>query len=229
MNIGAARVSRAFSHPAGTHLSGVKKAGGFVCAAIFLISASFAFAEAAPVAVPLDTNSSVISWVGKKVTGEHRGTVRISSGEALLSDGVLVGGNFNVDLSSIRVGDIDDPEDNQKLTKHLKSEDFFAASLYPAANFTITKAEAIPGAKAGAANYKVVGDLSIKGIKREVQFPVTVVMENGKARATAKFELDRTKWGVRYGSGQFFENLGDKLIYDNFEVAFDVNGAIPQS
>lgn len=179
--------------------------------------------------VPLDPKASVVSWVGKKVTGQHNGSVRIRSGEALLKDGAFVGGTFEVDLSTIAVEDIKDEGDNQKLTNHLKSEDFFAANLFPTATFTVTSATPIQGASAGAPNYNVTGDLAIKGIKRSVTFPAVITIENGMAKASAKFELDRTEWNVRYGSGKFFENLGDRLIYDNFEVALDVRGALPNS
>jgi polyisoprenoid-binding protein YceI len=179
--------------------------------------------------VPLDPSSSVVTWVGKKVTGQHNGSVRIRSGEALLKDGVFVGGTFEVDLSTISVEDIKDERDNQKLTNHLKSEDFFAANLFPTATFTVTSATPIKGASAGAPNYNVTGDLVIKGITRPVSFPAVITIENGMAKASAKFDLDRTQWNVRYGSGKFFENLGDRLIYDNFEVALDVRGALPNS
>lgn len=209
--------------------------GAWVGLQILVSSLAYAVPSAASqkvgtrLSVPLDVKLSTIHWIGKKVTGQHEGTVRIRSGQALLENGALVGGEFEIDLSTIRVSDIEDPSDNTKLTNHLKSEDFFAASLFPVATFTITKAEPMSGAVSGHPNYQVAGELAIKGIKRSVEFPVLVVVANGRASAKAQFELDRTQWNVRYGSGKFFENLGDKLIYDNFEVAFEVEGPLPRS
>jgi len=208
-----------------------------ICAALLILSggvlAGKAFADSADksaalgkAVVKLDTTTSSISWVGKKVTGQHSGTVAVKGGEALLDGSNLVGGSFEVDLGSIRVTDITDPKDNAKLTNHLKSGDFFGSDLFPTATLTITQAKRIQNAKAGEANYDIAGDVTIKGLKNTVNFPAIVTVANGRAEAKATFTLDRTKWNMRYGSGQFFENLGDKLIYDDFEVTMSVSGPV---
>lgn len=180
-------------------------------------------ALAAPQKVALDTNASQLTWVGKKVTGQHHGTLQVKSGEAIFENGVLVGGQFDVDMASIKVTDITDPTDNGKLTSHLKSDDFFGSSLFPVATFTITKAEKIDSAKEGEPNYNIIGNLSVKGISNEVTFPATVTLNGDSATAKATAEVDRTKFNVRYGSGKFFENLGNKLIYDTFTVGLDLS------
>lgn len=165
---------------------------------------------------------SQLSWEGKKVTGKHDGTLSIKNGSVKLDNDKIVGGSFDIDMNSITVLDIKDPKDNAKLTNHLKSDDFFSASNFPAAKFTITETTPIPGAEEGQPNYNVSGDLSIKGITHPVSFPAIVHINGNQASANAEVKLDRTMWNVRYGSGKFFENLGDKLIYDEFTVKLNV-------
>jgi polyisoprenoid-binding protein YceI len=187
--------------------------------AILFLSAS---AFAAPVSLSVDTESSVLKWTGKKVTGEHFGTVKVASGKVNLVDGTLKGGTFDIDMTSISVIDIKDPKYNKKLTDHLLSEDFFNALEFPKAQFEIKEAKRIEGAKDGEPNYEITGTLSIKGIENDVTFPALVKVNGSEASAKATVTLDRTKWNVKYGSGKFFENLGDKLIYDDFTVELDV-------
>jgi polyisoprenoid-binding protein YceI len=108
---------------------------------------------------------------------------------------------------------------NQKFVGHLKSDDFFSVEKHPNVKFEITSLKA--GSSAG--EYTVNGKLTIKGITNDVNFPAKVSVNNGglvKAVGTAK--LDRTKWDIRYGSGKFFQDLGDRMIYDDFEVTFDI-------
>jgi polyisoprenoid-binding protein YceI len=190
----------------------------FVCAA--------GDAIAAPVTVVIDPSKSSLKWVGKKVTGAHEGLVSVRGGTATLEDGKLVGGTFDIDMTTIKVTDIESPKDNKKLTDHLKSEDFFSADKFPVAKFTITKAEPIAGAAAGAPNYNVSGTLDIKGITNDVTFPATVTVQDTTATAVGTATLDRTKWNVKYGSGKFFQNLGDRVIYDNFDVALNLVGTV---
>lgn len=185
-----------------------------------LLSAGVAAAEAKTFKV--DSANSSITWTGRKVLGAHSGTVSLKSGNANIEGGKLVGGSFEIDMSSISVTDIKDPKDNTKLTNHLKSEDFFAASSFPTATFTITKAEAINSAAADAPNFMVTGNLSLLGMAKEIQFPATITITENEATARGVAKVDRTLWNIRYGSGKFFENLGDKTIHDNFEVALNL-------
>jgi polyisoprenoid-binding protein YceI len=181
---------------------------------------------ATPTTVVIDPAKSSLKWVGKKVTGSHDGIVSVRNGTATLEGGKLIGGTFDIDMTTISVKDIESPKDNKKLTDHLKSEDFFSASKFPVAKFTITKAEPITGAAGGAPNYQVSGILDVKGITNDVTFPATVTVGDGTATAVGTATLDRTKWNVRYGSGKFFQNLGDRVIYDNFDVALNLVGTV---
>ena len=182
-------------------------------------------AVAAPTVASIDTANSVVQWTGRKVTGSHFGTVKIKEGNAIIESGKLVGGTFEIDMSSISVEDITNPRDNAKLRDHLKSDDFFGSSLFPTTTFSITKAEPIVNAGPGEANYNIFGDLTIKGITNPLSFPAIVTIDGGVATAKASVEVDRTKYNVRYGSGRFFQNLGNRLIYDQFEVSLDLKAS----
>lgn len=160
--------------------------------------------------------SSAIEWEGKKVTGKHNGTVNLKNGELYVEGDKITGGSFDIDFTTIKVLDLADAETNGKLTGHLKSDDFFGAAKFPTGNFTVSSVEPVKDDKGN--NMKVRGTLTIKGIANEVSFPAKINMESGKVNATADFSIDRTKWDIKYGSGKFFENLGDKMINDEFSI-----------
>ena len=179
--------------------------------------------KAAGTPYKVDAAQSKVAWNGKKVTGEHNGTINIAGGSFQVAKNKVVGGSVDIDMNSIVNLDLADKEYNQKLVGHLKSEDFFSAEKHPKATFKITSLTPIKGAAAGAANYTANGNLTIKGITKPVTFPVNVAV-NGNT-ITAKSDavvLDRTKWDIRYGSKSFFSNIGDKAIHDDFTVQFNV-------
>lgn len=161
----------------------------------------------------VNVEKSTIAWNGYKVTGEHNGNVQLKSGSLEWEDGKLVGGNFVIDMTTITNNDLEG-EWNQKLVGHLKSDDFFGVKTHPTANFTITKA--IPYGTDG--KYKIVGDLTIKDITKEIKFNADVA----ETSATAEIIVDRSNYNVKYGSGSFFDNLGDKTIYDEFELTVNL-------
>ena len=165
----------------------------------------------------VDTEKSVIEWVGRKVTGAHNGTVKFSSG-TLNYDGSLKGGNFLINMNSIKALDVQG-EWATKLEGHLKNEDFFAADKFPTAKFVITKLS-----KAANGVQTVVGNLTIKDITNEISFPATVTLNNGVLTAVAKnVKVDRTKYDIKYGSKNFFDSLGDKAIDNDFELNITIS------
>ncbi|MFZ4714611.1 MAG: YceI family protein [Bacteriovoracaceae bacterium] len=171
-------------------------------------------AEAATYAID---NNSKLTWLGKKVGGEHSGTIGIKSGSLKFDDKKLVGGEFEVDMTSIAVSDIKDPEYNGKLVGHLKSDDFFSVEKNPSATLKIKSAK-----KEKGNTYNVVGDLTIKGITNEVTFKADVTDADKEVSAKAKLVFDRTKFKVEYNSGKIFKSIGDKLIYDDVELNIDL-------
>lgn len=170
--------------------------------------------KAAPVALKVDAKASTFNWLGKKVTGEHNGTIGIQSGSLVVNGGKLQGGEFTIDMKTIKCLDLTDAGYNAKLVGHLSSPDFFDATNFPTAKLKIKKATLKSGT-----NYELTGDLTINGVTQPITFPAVVSVDpKGSTTATAKFEVDRTKFGSKFGSKSFFESIGDKMIYDNFQV-----------
>ncbi len=164
----------------------------------------------------VSTDDSTVEWVGKKVTGQHNGVISLQGGRLEMENGQLVGGIFTMDMTTINVQDLSG-DSKGKLEGHLKSDDFFGVQKFPTATFVITKA--VPQ---GPGKYKIVGNITIKGKTEEIQFPATVEEKGGKITANADLSIDRSKFDVRYGSGSFFDNLGDKTIYDNFDLSISL-------
>jgi len=171
--------------------------------------------------VKIDTAASTMNWLGKKVTGQHNGTIKIAKGEIGLSeDNFVVNGNFEIDMNSIKCLDLDDEEWNNKLITHLKSDDFFSVEKHAFSKFEITSVVPLSDQSKPNFNNTVTGNLTIKGITKSISFPASVKFENGVLSAFADFDIDRTQWDIKYGSGKFFEGLGDKMISDNFNISF---------
>jgi polyisoprenoid-binding protein YceI len=164
----------------------------------------------------VNADKSTIAWTGKKVTGSHTGFVKISSGALSMNGDKITAGTFDIDMTSINNTDVTDAGYNEKFVGHLKSDDFFSTAKYPKATFVLTKASS-----KGSGNYDVTGKLTIKNITNEVTFPATVKADGKSLNATAQITVDRTKFDIKYGSGSFFDNLGDKAIDNNFIL--DVN------
>ena len=165
----------------------------------------------------VDPAASKVEWIGKKVTGQHNGTLAMKGGKLEFKGDDLVGGEFSVDMTSLKVLDLTDPGYNKDLTTHLKSDDFFSAEKHPEAKFVVKSAT-----KKADGTYEVKGPMTIKGISQEVTIPLKIEKKGDMVEATGKASLDRTKWQIKFRSGRFFPNLGDKLIHDNFEIAVDV-------
>ncbi|MGN7823562.1 YceI family protein [Chitinophaga sp. 22536] len=156
----------------------------------------------------IEIAQSTIDWIGKKVTGAHNGTIRLKAGELFLTDGQITAGRFVVDTTSIKILDIADPATNAQFAGHLASDDFFGIEQYPEACFEITSVQ----------DNHVKGDLTIKGITNPVAFDVTTRLNDDTLTVTGAIVIDRTKFGIKFRSGNFFRDLGDTLIYNDFEL-----------
>ena len=170
----------------------------------------------------VETDESKVHWVGKKVTGQHNGTLNLDNSEVVVEGNDVVQAKIQMDMNSIVCEDLTDPQWNKKLVDHLKSDDFFSVDKFPKATFVTTGFTANADGMAEDGNYLVTGDLTIKGITHEISFPVIVEISGDQLTANGKTKLDRTKWDVKYGSGSFFKGLGDNMIYDDFEIEFDL-------
>lgn len=160
------------------------------------------------------TDASTVTWKAYKVTGSHTGTVALTSGALMFDDDKLTGGEFEVDMTTLISTDLaDDPEKKGKLEGHLKSDQFFGVESHPTSKLVFTNVS-----PSGKNSYEVTGDLTIKGITKPVTFDVSIY----GSKATATLKVDRAEYDVKYGSGSFFENLGDKTIYDEFDLVVDL-------
>lgn len=159
------------------------------------------------------SSQSMIEWVGRKVTGAHNGTIAIKEGTLLFNDEYLTGGRFVIDTQSIKILDITDPGLNAQLAGHLASDDFFGSAKYPEATFEISHTE-----PHGNGFFYIVGDLTIKGITHPMSFVARINHSENSVIASGKITVDHTKFGIKYGSGKFFQNMGDNLIYNNFDL-----------
>ncbi len=190
---------------------------------MLVLGTQFALAQhAAPEGTPIDVEKSKISWHASKVTGEHNGVLNLVEGFVQFHGTHIHGGKFVFDMNSIINLDIESEEWNGKLVGHLKSDDFFSVTKFPTALLDIKSVSMIKEAKKDEANYSFKGDLTIKGITHEIEFKAVVGFTKEFARAVGDITIDRTLYDIRYGSGKFFENLGDKMIHDDFKVSFDV-------
>ncbi|SES10122.1 YceI family protein [Pedobacter rhizosphaerae] len=162
-----------------------------------------------PVTYTVDAAKSSITWLGKKVTGSHNGTISLKSGSINVDGKKLTGGTFVIDMTSIK-----DADGSAKLEGHLKADDFFGSAKFPTSTFVITK---VAGS---GANVTVSGNLTIKGITKPLSFPASVTTNaDGTVSAVAgKIVVDRTKYDIKYGSKSFFDSIGDKAINDEFEI-----------
>jgi polyisoprenoid-binding protein YceI len=163
-------------------------------------------------------DQSTMNWYGKKilVATEHHGTIAIKSGSLTIADSKLSGGSFVIDMTTINDLDLD-AASKVKLEGHLQSADFFNTTAYPEATLTIKQVTPVSGS---TSDYNVIADLQIKDKTNEVSFQTSLSNASGLISAEAKFNIDRTLWDIRYGSGKFFEDLGDKVIDDTirFEI-----------
>ncbi|MEM7550507.1 MAG: YceI family protein [Bacteroidota bacterium] len=188
-------------------------------------------AEPAAVAYAVSSSDSKVTWVGTKLAGQHNGTIAISEGAVNVEDGSIVGGSFSIDLTQIDVLDLEG-EDEDNLAGHLKSGDFFDVENHPNAKFEITGVEAWSGDNSEFADsehaiadptHKISGNLTLRGNTLGITFPAKVAMEGDKIHAEAKFNIDRTKWGVSYNEESSIDEIAkDKIINNTVNVGFDV-------
>lgn len=171
----------------------------------------------------LDLATSQMTWVGtKKVGDKHDGTFSLTEGKISVKDGQITAGNFVIDIKSLKVMDLKDTTANKKLAGHLLSKDFFEAEKFATASFEITavapfkkeegeKKDDKKDAEYSIADptHTVTGNLELKGVKKSIAFPAKIKIEDGKAEAEAKFNINRKDFGMSYGTE---ESLGDKMI-----------------
>jgi polyisoprenoid-binding protein YceI len=165
--------------------------------------------------------SSKINWEGKKTLIKEwvdTGNISIQSGSVTLVDDKIIEGRIIIDMNSITAQKTGAGEGETNLSKHLKSADFFNVEIFPTSQFILTSI--IPSEKEN--EYLAKGDITIKNITKNIEFPMNIYMTNGSISMNAKIILDRTLFDVRFGSTNFFKDIGDKAIDNNFTLKLEL-------
>lgn len=151
---------------------------------------------------------TTLLWLGEKVTGQHNGTIMLKDGWLTMKENKIVSGEFNIDMSTLK-----DADNNARLEGHLKSDDFFGVEKFPVSKLVLTGSDSF---EKGSAIVK--GNLTIKGVINPLEFKTVMQKKEDGTWFYSNIVIDRTKYNVRYGSGSFIDNLGDKAIYDEFKL-----------
>ena len=175
----------------------------------------------------VDIENSDIDWIGRKVTGEHSGTLNLSDGFVIWNGKSITSGKLTFDMTSIQNTDIESPEWKEKLEKHLMAEDFFFVDSFPHAILEIKNHRQTIDDKSENID-QIIADLTIRGITHEITFPLQISQANSRFSAEGIIEIDRTLFNIRYKSGKFFDDLGDRMIYDDFTVQFSLQTKVIQ-
>ena len=165
----------------------------------------------------VDKATSKVKWEAKKVTGQHNGSISFASGSIVGTGNKISGGTFVIDMKTLANEDITDEGMKAKLMGHLASDDFFSIEKFPESKMEIKKVTLVSDSE-----YHFLADLTIKGITSPVEFNAKVTESGDKLNADGVITVNRTLYGIKYGSGSFFQGLGDKMIYDDFTLAFSV-------
>lgn len=179
--------------------------------------------EPAPVAeaqgkkVTLDTQKSVIKWIGTKLKGRHNGTIKVKEGVVILNQEKVVGGEFIIDMDTIEVSDLTG-KDKAKLEGHLRSEDFFEIAKFPTSKFVVTSISE-PNE---SGEVQVTGNLEMKGITKSITFPAKIQFSQDKktVSAQANFNINRQLWGITY------KGMADNAINDEVNLELDLTASL---
>ena len=173
--------------------------------------------------IQVDLVKSEIEWIGRKITGKHYGTLGLSESWVIMNENSLIGGKFIFDMTSIKNIDIESPEWNIKLENHLKNEDFFHVDSFPKVFLEIKGNLSVSQKDNSDSNYLGFADLTIRGITHEISIAYQLEKTESNFIAIGAVDIDRTLFNIKYKSGTYFFDLGDKIIYDNFTVNFTIH------
>lgn len=178
---------------------------------VFLSAATIVFATD----YRIDVKESQVKWTGKKVTGQHYGTINVKQGSLTADGNIISASNVEIDMNTISNKDLENESWNSRLVGHLKSDDFFSVEKYPVSSLALGKVENL-----GGNQFRFTGNLTIKGTTHPVTFDAKVDVTNGQLVAEGAIKVDRTLYDIRYGSGKFFDSLGNNMIDDFFTLDF---------
>lgn len=170
----------------------------------------------------VDTEKSQVLWTGDKKIGNdaHTGTISLKDGRLATDNGLVIAGEFTMDMNSIVSTDLDANSGKAKLEGHLKNADFFDVEKFPTAVFTITQTQPVDGNE--NVNMSITGNLKLKDVEKSITIPANVIVtEDHVSVVSPMFEINRTDWGVKYGSG-LAGAVGDRIINDNIKLVINL-------
>lgn len=157
----------------------------------------------------------MLEWIGRNLNNRHFGRIAIKEGNLVIRGGRPSGGIVVLDMATITNLDLQDSAWRDLLTRHLKSDDFFAVERFPTSSFRLTGWEEAEGASPEARCGIAAGELTIRDVTRPISFSAIVSPQaHGSIKAHAAFDIGRTLWNVCYGSEKLFERLGMHLVHD---------------
>lgn len=176
----------------------------------------------------VDPKQSIIRWTGRNLFNHHHGTVRLAGGHIQLEHGRLIGARFTIAMTTIACEDLGDPALNALLLTHLGTADFFDTAAHPTAEFLATRAEPLVDTTPGTPNYLLHGQFTLRGLTRELAFPILVAAKDEALHLTgqATLDLDRTAYGSHYGSGKFFRYLAGHLVNDHVHLHVKIHAEL---
>lgn len=168
----------------------------------------------------VNTETSIIEWIGSKPTGKHNGVINLKSGELAVKNDSIESGMFIIDMNSIVVTDLKIGDGKEDLEGHLKGtgdkegeDHFFNVGKFPEGTFEISSITSENG------KATVNGNLTLKGVTKPVNFSATVTYEGDTMMLTSdSFLINRTQWNVNYASKSIFDDLKDKFVNDDIEL-----------
>lgn len=194
--------------------------------------------------VAVNTDASKLTWVGSKPGGQHNGTIDITAGEISVKGTEIVAGKFTINIKSLKDVDMAGSESAGKLEGHLMSADFFDQANFPEATFEVTGVASFNAANLEAdkdefktdyapaklseilvANptHFISGNLTMRGTTKNITFPASVSLNDGTVKAVAKFNINRTDWGLMYGDeATAVDKAKDKFLYNTVQVGFEL-------
>jgi polyisoprenoid-binding protein YceI len=197
-------------------ISKIGNSGFFKSAVLVIVMIMFGIGTKAA-DYSIDKNASSVKWVAKKVTGQHNGSISFESGTIAVAKNAISGGSFVINMKSIVNEDITNEDMKKKLIGHLASDDFFSIEKFPDSKMEVKKVTLVSGD-----DYHFVADLTIKGITNPVEFNANVSIKGDQVNAKGTITVNRTLYGIKYGSGSFIQGLGDRMIYDDFTLDFNI-------
>lgn len=172
------------------------------------------------VSYTVNVNESQVEWHGSKLAYGHSGLINLTDGALAIEAGNLTSGNFTIDMKTMKETGGKDAESAAKLAGHLMSADFFDVEKHPTAKFEVTGSTALAS---DSTTHTVKGNLTIKGVSKNIEFPAKVTVAGDDVTATASFTINRNDWGITYGSG-LSGAVGDNIIGDNIDYKVSLKG-----